>query len=282
MPIIMLKGLPASGKSTHAKSLVAGGHRYVRINKDDLRAMCHGTYSAKREKQILKMRDAMIVAALQNDLIPIVDDTNLHPKHEARFREIAVTFNTDVQITEFEVDVEECIKRDLARTNSVGEDVIRKMYRDFIMPKPEPQDPALPQAIIVDVDGTLAIMGDRSPYADDKADIDTPNQPVIDIVNAALAKNPDLTLIVMSGRDEGRSRDVTLNWLRRHGIEPTLLLMRPAGDSRKDSIVKRELYETTIKGEYFVRFVLDDRDQVVRMWRDELGLTCLQVNWGNF
>ena len=38
----------------------------------------------------------------------------------------------------------------------------------------------------------------------------------------------------------------------------------------------------TLLSEYDVAGVLDDRDQVVKMWRNELGLTCLQVAEGNF
>ena len=60
------------------------------------------------------------------------------------------------------------------------------------------------------------------------------------------------------------------------------LLMRKDGDNRPDQIVKRELYERHVVGLYEVEGVLDDRAKVVRMWRDELGLTCLQVADGNF
>lgn len=57
--------------------------------------------------------------------------------------------------------------------------------------------------------------------------------------------------------------------------------MRPEGDERKDSIVKQEIYEKYIKDRYNVRFVLDDRNQVVDMWR-EVGLKVLQVAPGDF
>ncbi|MGH7203736.1 MAG: AAA family ATPase, partial [Candidatus Levyibacteriota bacterium] len=53
-------------------------------------------------------------------------------------------------------------------------------------------------------------------------------------------------------------------------------------DFRKDAVVKKELYETHISGKYEVLFVLDDRDQVVEMWRKDLGLPCFQVDYGNF
>lgn len=57
--------------------------------------------------------------------------------------------------------------------------------------------------------------------------------------------------------------------------------MRPEGDIRKDSIVKRELFEKYVRPYYNIEFVLDDRNQVVEMWRS-LGLKCLQVAEGDF
>jgi hypothetical protein len=63
--------------------------------------------------------------------------------------------------------------------------------------------------------------------------------------------------------------------------ENNVLMMRKTGDKRKYSIVKKEIFNEHIKGKYCVDFVLDDRNQVVEMWR-KLGLVCLQVAEGNF
>ncbi len=57
--------------------------------------------------------------------------------------------------------------------------------------------------------------------------------------------------------------------------------MRAEGDNRPDSIVKRELFETHIRGSYNVHTVFDDRDSVVRMWR-RIGLPAWQVAEGRF
>ena len=137
------------------------------------------------------------------------------------------------------------------------------------------------RALIVDVDGTIAIRGERSPYDDHLAGDDTPNTPVI---NAVLghAERANLAIVVMSGRDEGRSRLVTAEWLFAQDIGYDVLLMRPAGDNRKDAIVKRELYDLHVRDAYDVEVVYDDRNQVVEMWRNELGLPCFQVAAGDF
>lgn len=57
--------------------------------------------------------------------------------------------------------------------------------------------------------------------------------------------------------------------------------MRPAGDSRRDAIVKREIFEEEIRDRWRVVGVFDDRQQVARRWR-ELGLTVSQVAEGDF
>ena len=60
------------------------------------------------------------------------------------------------------------------------------------------------------------------------------------------------------------------------------LFMRPQGDSSKDATIKYELFEKHILGRYYVELVVDDRQQVVDMWRRQLGLTCVQVDYGDF
>jgi hypothetical protein len=137
------------------------------------------------------------------------------------------------------------------------------------------------KAILVDMDGTLALMGDRSPFDDHLAGADVPNVPVMVTVKALLVADIDLHLVVVSGRDAGRSHDVTLDWLDRHGLVPDLLLMRGAKDFRKDAVVKRDLFDTHVLGAYDVLAVFDDRQQVVDMWRS-LGLTVFQVAPGDF
>jgi hypothetical protein len=57
--------------------------------------------------------------------------------------------------------------------------------------------------------------------------------------------------------------------------------MRDIYDSRRDSVVKREIFEREVRDRYHVVGVFDDRMQVVKMWR-ELGLTVFQVAEGDF
>jgi len=142
-------------------------------------------------------------------------------------------------------------------------------------------------AWLCDIDGTLALKGDRSPYDWAKVGLDTPNKPIITVARALAARS---SLVFMSGRME-QCREETRTWLHTfacdYHCQPRCfrdmpLLMRKDGDMRPDQIVKRELFERRVQGIYEIEGVLDDRDRVVKMWREELGLTCLQVAPGAF
>jgi len=135
-------------------------------------------------------------------------------------------------------------------------------------------------AIIVDIDGTIAKMVDRGPFEWSKVGSDQPIEPIINLVHLLSDFYP---VLFLSGRDE-ICRPQTEEWLEQNTYIKSYskLFMRPQGNNEKDSIIKRRIYDTKIKNVYDVRYVLDDRDQVVKMWREELGLTCLQVAYGNF
>lgn len=273
LKVIITKGLPASGKSKWSKTLLAKHpNTYKRINKDDLRAMLDDSkHSNDTEKFILKVRDALILMALEAGKHVIVDDTNLASKHEARIRQL-VKGKAEVIIQDFtDVPLEVCIERDLKRLASVGEKVIRGLYKQYLEKREVyDEDKALPKAILVDIDGTLAIMGDRSPYSWLEVNKDTCNEAVKTIVN-----NYKGNVIIFSGRDS-ICRDITIEWLNENGVKFDNIFMRPEGNMEKDSIIKRRLFEENIRGKYYVDFVADDRLQVCRTWY-QMGLQLLRV-----
>lgn len=141
---------------------------------------------------------------------------------------------------------------------------------------------------IVDIDGTLALKGDRSPFDWSRVGEDLPNTPVIRVVEALLYLGDNI--VFMSGRME-QCRAQTALWLNANidccNVHVTRsdcceqLFMRADEDYRPDTIVKRELFDNHVKDRYDVIGVIDDRDSVVRQWRS-MGLTCLQVADGNF
>jgi len=293
--IIILKGLPASGKTTWAREYIAKNPNTKRVNKDDLRAMLDNSkWSKDREKFILKIRDIIVCEALREGKNVIVDDTNFHKSHEDRMNKIAIDFGegyaldgkdytVEVKVKEFNASLDECLERDAKRDKPVGRKVILDMHNRFLhkeTPCKFKFNDDKPTAIIADIDGTLALhTSGRSPYEWNRVGEDSVNVPIADITRAyGLSKRT--RVIIMSGRD-GVCRKETEEWLLSHMIYFDNLLMREEGDNRKDTIVKKELYEKYVKDNFNVMFVVDDRDCVVRMWRD-LGLTCLQANYGDF
>lgn len=139
-----------------------------------------------------------------------------------------------------------------------------------------------PRVVIFDVDGTLALRregeGERGPFDWARVGEDLPNEPIVSLAQSVAAFQ---TVIVLSGREES-CRKQTEMWLDVHRLNYRHLYMRASGDYRKDSVVKKEIYQKLIEPIYHVEYVVDDRDQVVNMWRNELGLTCLQVAEGDF
>lgn len=143
------------------------------------------------------------------------------------------------------------------------------------------------KAIIVDLDGTLANISHRRKFVEGKKkDWKNFNKNIIDdeinhwcreIVRRMVH---DHHILLVSGRTD-ELRLETQDWLKKHEVPYTELMMRKSKDHRDDSVVKREIYDEKIKPFYDVFFVIDDRAKVVRMWR-EAGLVCLQCDWGDF
>lgn len=296
------RGLPASGKTTWARAWVAEDPATrARVNRDDLRAMTYGDatdYSWPQEEAITEASRDLVRTLLKAGRNVVADDMNLRPKYVREWQRFALANGAECEVVEFPLTIAESIERDALRARPVGESPIRRMAKylrgDTLAPLPNDAPPAsgavtpyaptpgAPRAVVVDIDGTLALMGDRSPYDLTRVHEDGPNAAVIEAVRAAY--NDGARIVFCSGREDS-ARDVTKAWLLEHidqgFVLDSPLLMRAAGDRRKDSIVKRELFDAHIRDHYDVRYVLDDRNQVVDMWRS-LGLTVFQVAEGDF
>lgn len=299
MLVLLLKGLPASGKSTFAKQLVGKDPKtWKRINKDDIRSMLFGdnyVYSMDLEQSVLSARDSMLKSFLQSGFNVVIDDTNLHYKHPKRVAEIASLFGAAYQEKHFDVDLNECIRRDITREKSVGSAVIKDMHQkyiqngkwkkpvDFFEIQPIVQDKSLPHVYISDVDGTCAMINPANPrshYDMSRVHEDLPRQEVVETIFDL--QQIGCKFIFFSGRtDDGF--ESTKQWLDDQGIwyPNSELYMRKAGDQRRDFVIKKELFDNHIAGKYYVTGVFDDRDQCVELWR-RLGLQTFQVNYGNF
>tara|TARA_R110000824_G_scaffold351973_2_gene539018 strand:- start:1090 stop:1542 length:453 start_codon:yes stop_codon:yes gene_type:complete len=148
------------------------------------------------------------------------------------------------------------------------------------------------KAIICDLDGTLSINDHgRSFFKADDCHKDSLNEPVALVLKLAVMDN--IEIIYLSGREDIYNMPTQV-FLKKHkllwrsqlsgddldsGKYP--LFMRNTGDNRADDIIKWEIYQKHIEPNYDIQFILDDRQQVVDMWRSK-GLTCFQVADGKF
>ncbi len=138
------------------------------------------------------------------------------------------------------------------------------------------------QTVIVDLDGTISQKGERGWYEYSKVSGDIPVERIIRLVRMLHLNG--MNIIFCTGREETCMKQ-SVEWIRRHvfmnDVEPVEIYMRPTKDNRPDFVVKKEIYRNLIEPKHNVWFVLDDRNSVVKMWR-EIGLTCLQVEEGNY
>lgn len=275
--ILMLKGLPASGKSTYAKELEEQG--WYRTNKDDIRKELFPNYTFKDEKEVVAIETEYVCNGLYSGKNVVVDNTHFNPTHEARLRKIAEKYNADFEILFIDTPVEICIRRNRKRANSVPIEVILTMYNKYIAPyrdKKEEYNDELEECVIVDLDGTLAHLDPDNPrdiYDASRADSDILDDAVSNVVGMAYGHG--YHIIVLTGRNAAHL-DVSKAWLASQGVEYDEIFARPTDDTRPDFEVKRELYENHIRGKYNVKYVIDDRPSVCREWR-RLGLKTLQV-----
>lgn len=289
---MILRGVPASGKTTYAMRKQEEG--YMRINRDDIRFGLFGAYWDVDEEAVTAVEDGLLRLYLGREDPVVLDATNLNRRALVQKLNIAAEFGAEVKYRNFQVSQETAIYRDSTRERSVGAEVIRGFFSRYrldpntgVLPSPpEPlplflphvPDESLPKAYIVDTDGTVALMTGRSPYDTSRYHEDVPNPAVVTVVQA-LREMRSITIIGVSGRDS-EFRDVTLDWWDKHvGMTPEYFFMRAQGDQRNDALVKYELFDQHIRGKFNVLGVLDDRPRVLRMWR-AIDIPTLQVGNG--
>ncbi len=134
------------------------------------------------------------------------------------------------------------------------------------------------QAWVFDIDGTVALRGNRGIFDFDNCAVDTRCETAYALYKALVIADP---IIFLTGR-ENKHREATEKWLNYNGFgDREALHMRPTGDDSPDQHVKVEMYKEHVEPYYDVIGIVDDRQRVVDAYR-ALGLTVLQIREGNF
>lgn len=292
---IITVGVSASGKSTWARNFcyeqAAQGKIFHIIERDQIRAdilvaknktqpgegVVWAKWNWKWENEVTAIADAKLAVA---DADPFVDgvifsDTNLAADRRKTLLNKLVKQGFEVEEKFFEVTWAEAVKRDTARKNGVGLSVLADQFARLqkTTVKQYVGDSTKKDAVIVDIDGTLAHMVGRSAFAWDKVGEDTVDEEVADVVRGL--QSLGYAIIVMSGRD-GSCNELTEEWMHSGDIPFDEFFIRAAGDMRSDDIVKSELFWANVATKYNVKMVIDDRPKVTRMWRS-MGLKVMQM-----
>lgn len=283
MKLTMLKGLPASGKSTLARQIVKESGNTGRVNRDDLRAMLFNSeWTGKREDVVIACEKAIASVLFEHGMNAVIDDTNLGQKHRSLWSDFTKSNGQHFEAVDLSVDIPTCVVRDAKRSPGVGRPVIERLaLQNGLI------DWGNRQIVIVDLDGTLAdgrhrehfVTGDKKDWGSYFAACGQDGY--IDLVCRWVhTLSPKFTVCLVSGRPD-RFWAETSMWLMKSGWDdPRLSLyfdhifMRSSSDKRPDTQVKADILKWIPKEK--VAFVIDDRPSVVRMWREN-GLRVIPV-----
>jgi len=292
--LTIMRGLPASGKTTYSSNLDA-----VRVSRDDIRQTVQpGIFilDEVQERVVTKVEEQTVRLWLKAGRDVVVDDMNLRSKYVKRWISIAYQCGAEYDVVDLtNQPLNDCLERNETRGFKVPAELITGLHERYIkgQPYPLPYTEALGsqrepyvrpedgvRAFLIDIDGTLANHeGIRNPYDTTRYSLDTVHEHVRTLIYALVGRG--YYPIFCSGRSD-EFRAVTASWIHRAtNLYDFGLVMRPKDDHREDSEVKYDLFDEHIRLVYDVLLVLDDRDRVVDMWRD-IGLPCLQVAPGDF
>lgn len=133
--IIMMKGIPGSGKSTWAKEYVLANPNTVRVNNDELAEMMfNNDFPEKaRYKFVEQVREEIILEALEQGFDVLIDNTNLPAKWRTRYSDLAVAHGYKFEVIDFtSMPLQVCIERNKKRERTIPEKVIVDMYNKFV------------------------------------------------------------------------------------------------------------------------------------------------------
>ncbi len=308
--IIFTVGAPRAGKTRWAHQEVArrGLQEVQRVNLDDFLTMTHGREFGPLSSPDLKIVKRIIMNVIrtiaESGRDVIVDGPNLSTRFPNQVRD-ELGDQHQYAIQDFTgKPLEFCIDNDRHRYTKnpwayVGSDEVSKAWNqaqalrrrfggeglplwveelnrsDGIVPYAADQN--LPKAVLVDIDGTLAAANSGCPCGTPRCVTDDLQHRLGDMLRE-LAPNHGCQMVILTGRDE-ENRDELFEWLTAKDVGCDDVHMRLRGDTRRDNVVKLELFNRHVRDRFNIVAAFGDRDPAVRLWR-RLGLLTCAIRFG--
>lgn len=268
MHAILMRWLPASGKSTRAKELETKW--YARFSRDDIREPRYTEKEIERkEKDFMDMKLDRIV----------IDNTHMGKSLQSKITYLeslwykCTVYDMSESFDSIATYYSECTYRNYIREKRVPQSVIDRMYLS--------EYGCCPDSIIVDLDGTLCNINHRLHHVEKEPKDwesffkEIPNDTVNQWVKELIDMLWDRDIILLSWRPDSYY-DTTAKWLADNSINYNFILMRSHWDRRPDYQVKRDLYNQCL--DWNIALAIDDRDEVCQL-RKEKNIPYLQLKF---
>ena len=119
--LLILQGIPASGKSFWAKKFVLENPSYVRVSRDDLRRMRGKYWIPEQESLITKWEMQCVANTLDEGFNVVLDATNLNVSHLKKWEALThmsgkkLKNEFEIEYKKFDISLEEALARDAKR-----------------------------------------------------------------------------------------------------------------------------------------------------------------------
>ena len=135
--LIVLGGLPASGKSTYAEMLVESG-QFCRVCPDLIRKELYGNESIQGNgKEVFKIAFDAIQRLGKQNFNVVFDATNIHADRRKELVEKMRPYFDIIIFKWFDVATAVCLERNRQRERQVPEEVIWRMAKTATVPTTE-------------------------------------------------------------------------------------------------------------------------------------------------
>lgn len=296
--VTVLRGLPASGKSTAATGVLAlYPETVMRINNDDLSYLLFGSsYLSHIENAaalLANLRRSILLEGLKNDTVRliIIDNTNLNVRTVAEIEALAVAFGAEFIVEDhfLSVSAEECMRRDRLRDNPVGPTVIERMQRQaekltaWESFRPVKTQSSGAQAkdpcFIIDLDPILRWLRDGA--INDWISIyrNKLPSPAIELVKSI--KNSGVEVIGVTSLSEKHYPEASV-WANVHVFPGIKLYMKEYDSNGRSAMSKFFAYENHVKANYNVMGVIGEKKELVHIWKNIAQLPTFEVSFGDF